>query len=341
MANRTAKCAVAIFASVFASTPVTIVASSSARAADDCLTEPQGQAPQGQHWFYRTEHGTKQRCWYLRDQSDKSAQTDSSADAAAPSQGNEPATSLSTTDSYAELPAQHPRADQNGGASAARRAPANTSTAANVRDNSAPSANAPIDSVFGPPPVVSGSPETSGMNSSANPPPETSAAGDTSTTPEPDAASVPAPPVAAAPVQKAVGSLQMLLLVIFGALTLVGLSGSLVYRLGRARQTARAAQRRRDIWRSADTERRKAWKNRQAKNSAAARADFAYRPGSSSRADSRAGGVDDRWTAGMDADGMDAGGLDDKVERVEAFLSQLSKLAQSDAQSRPPRRTRA
>jgi hypothetical protein len=43
----------------------------------------------------------------------------------------------------------------------------------------------------------------------------------------------------------------------------------------------------------------------------------------------------------MDADGMDAGGLDDKVERVEAFLSQLSKLAQSDAQSRPPRRTRA
>ena len=31
MANRTAKCAFAIFASVFASTPVTIVASSSAR----------------------------------------------------------------------------------------------------------------------------------------------------------------------------------------------------------------------------------------------------------------------------------------------------------------------
>ncbi len=336
MANRTAKCAFAIFASVFASTPVTIVASSPARAADDCLTEPQGQAPQGQHWFYRTEHGTKQRCWYLRDQSDKPAQTDASADAATPSQGNEPDSSLSTTDAYAELPSQHPRAEQNGGASAARRAPANTSTAANVRDNATPSATAPIDSVFGPPPVVSGSPETSGVNSSANPPPETSAAEDASTTPEPGAAPVPAPPA-----QKEVGSLQMLLLVIFGALTLAGLSGSLVYRLGRARQTARAAQRRRDIWRSADTERRKAWKDRQSKNLAAARADFGHRPGSSSRADSRAGGVDDRWAAGMDAGGMDPGGLDDKVERVEAFLSQLSKLAQSDAQSRPPRRTRA
>jgi hypothetical protein len=340
MANRTAKCAFAIFASVFASTPVTIVASSSARAADDCLTEPQGQAPQGQHWFYRTEHGTKQRCWYLRDQSDKSAQTDASADAAAPSQGNEPASSLSTTDSYAELPSQHPRAEQNGGASAARRASANASTAANVRDNATPTANAPIDSVFGPPPVVSGSPETSGVNSSANPPPETSAAEDASTTSEPGAAPVPAP-LAAAPAQKEVGSLQMLLLVIFGALTLAGLSGSLVYRLGRARQTARAAQRRRDIWRSADAERRKARKDRQSRNLAAARADFGHRPGSSSRPDSRAGGVDERWAAGMDAGGMDAGGLDDKVERVEAFLSQLSKLAQSDAQSRPSRRSRA
>jgi hypothetical protein len=328
MANRTAKCAVAIFASVLASTTVTIVASNSAQAAEDCLTEPQGQAPQGQHWFYRTEHTNKQRCWYLRDQSEKSAQTDSSADVAAPAQGNEAGSSLSTTDAYAELPSSRPRAEQNAGAAAARRPPASTSTAANVRDN------APIDSVFGPPPVVSGSPETSGVNSSGNPP-ETSAAEDTSTTPEQQAAAVPAPP-AAAPAQKEVGSLQMLLLVIFGALTLAGLSGSLVYRLGRARQTARAAQRRRDIWRSADSVRRKASKNRQPKNLAASRADFA-RPGPSARADTRAHGVDDRWAAAMDVGGMDAGGLDDKVERVEEFLSQLSKLAQS----RPSRQTRA
>src|SRR4029077_17336465 len=106
-----------------------------------------------------------------------------------------------------------------------------------------------------PPPALSGLPDTSGVNSSAYPPPETSAAQDTSTTPE--AAPMLAPPAAAAPAQKEAGSLQMLLLGIFGALTLAGLSGSLVYRLGRARQTAQAAKRRREIWRSADIARRR------------------------------------------------------------------------------------
>jgi hypothetical protein len=332
MANRTAKCVFAIFASVVAGTPVTIVASSSARAADDCLTEPQGQAPQGQHWFYRTEHASKQRCWYLRDTADKSAQADASADAAAPSQGNEPATSLSATDAYAELPSPRPRAEQNSGVSATRRAPANTSTAANVRDNATPSATSPNDGVFGPPPSLSGSPETLGVNS-----PDTSAAQDTSTTP--DAAPMLAPPAATTPAQKEAGSLQMLLLVIFGALTLAGLSGSLVYRLGRARQTAQAAKRRREIWRSADIARRRASgtdmhpkQSKQPKNLTAARADITHRR-DSSRANTRTGGADRRRAAAMDA-----GGVDDKVERVEAFLSQLSKLAESDARSRPSSR---
>jgi hypothetical protein len=125
----------------------------------------------------------------------------------------------------------------------------------------------------------------------------------------------------------------MLLLVIFGALTLAGLSGSLVYRLGRARQTAQAAKRRREIWRSADIARRRAaaGTDRQPKNLAAARADLLHRR-DSPRGHVRAGGVDDRRTAAKDA-----GGMDDKVERVEAFLSQLSKLADSDARSRPSR----
>jgi hypothetical protein len=331
MANRTAKCAFAIFASVVAGTPVTIVASSPARAVDDCLTEPQGQAPQGQHWFYRTEHTTKQRCWYLRDTSEKAAQADASADAAAPAQSNEPATSLSATDAYAELPSPRPRADQNGGVSTTRRATANTSTAANAKDNATSRAAAANDSVFGPPPALSGSPETLGVNSSADPTPDTPAAQDTSTTPE--ATPVPTSPAAATPAQKEAGSLQMLLLVIFGALTLAGLSGSLVYRLGRARQTAQAAKRRREIWRSADIARRRAaaGTDRQPKNLAAARADLTHRR-DTPRAHSRAGGVDDRRTAAIDA-----GGMGDNVERVEAFLSQLSKLAESDARSRPSR----
>ena len=39
--------------------------------ADDCLTEPKGDAPQGQHWFYRVERGSKRHCWYLRGEVEK------------------------------------------------------------------------------------------------------------------------------------------------------------------------------------------------------------------------------------------------------------------------------
>jgi hypothetical protein len=34
--------------------------------ADDCLAAPNSAAPQGSHWYYRIEHATKLKCWYLR-----------------------------------------------------------------------------------------------------------------------------------------------------------------------------------------------------------------------------------------------------------------------------------
>jgi hypothetical protein len=45
-----------------------LIAGSSARsAADDCLAEPNGPTPQGQHWYYRIDHANNGRqCWYLR-----------------------------------------------------------------------------------------------------------------------------------------------------------------------------------------------------------------------------------------------------------------------------------
>ena len=33
--------------------------------ADDCLAAPNSAAPQGSHWYYRIEHATKLKCWYL------------------------------------------------------------------------------------------------------------------------------------------------------------------------------------------------------------------------------------------------------------------------------------
>src|ERR1700751_2420012 len=36
----------------------------SARAADECLTAPNSSAPQGSHWYYRTDRTNQRKCWY-------------------------------------------------------------------------------------------------------------------------------------------------------------------------------------------------------------------------------------------------------------------------------------
>ena len=33
--------------------------------AGDCLAAPNSSAPEGSHWYYRIEHATKLKCWYL------------------------------------------------------------------------------------------------------------------------------------------------------------------------------------------------------------------------------------------------------------------------------------
>ena len=40
-------------------------------AADDCLEQPSGAAPQGSHWYYRTDRSTNRRCWRLAPQREK------------------------------------------------------------------------------------------------------------------------------------------------------------------------------------------------------------------------------------------------------------------------------
>lgn len=66
------------------------VLNTSARAAD-CLVAPREAAPEGQHWFYRTDQATKQKCWYLRErdvettgspQVQQSARSDAASNAA-------------------------------------------------------------------------------------------------------------------------------------------------------------------------------------------------------------------------------------------------------------------
>src|SRR3974390_237511 len=60
--------------------------------ADDCLAQPNGPTPQGQHWYYRIDHAkNKRQCWHLGadgPRTQKNAlqvETESSAKSSAPS----------------------------------------------------------------------------------------------------------------------------------------------------------------------------------------------------------------------------------------------------------------
>jgi hypothetical protein len=52
--------------------------------ADDCLTAPNSPAPEGSHWYYRTDRATQRKCWYVRatDQPAQQAAAPAASDAA-------------------------------------------------------------------------------------------------------------------------------------------------------------------------------------------------------------------------------------------------------------------
>jgi hypothetical protein len=241
MVVRTAKFVPTIFASVLAITTVPSIAKA---AADHCLTEPGNKAPQGQHWHYRFEHGTKRHCWFLQKESERSApaRAESSANATAPSRTNQTAAPRSVADAHDELPSPRVRGEQDGGGQAARRARADVPTAANLETNQNPDASAsPSVSVPGDSASLFASrwPDPSAVNSSVNPAPEASATMVTDASPTPQAEPSPAlAPVTLAeapvPAQNLAGPLQRMWLVILGGLALASLTGSAVfYGLGR------------------------------------------------------------------------------------------------------------
>ena len=228
MANRSAKFASAIFASLFAGAPVTIIASDFAHAAGNCQTKPGSEARRDQHWYYRIEHGTGRHCWYLGAEGER-AERASSAGAA--SQTNEIAVKRSIADARDELPPPGVRVQQDGGASAARRVPADMPAATPEGDRNPGASAGPADSVARSL-VASRWPEPSTADSSVNPAPEasTTMVADASPTSQAESSPAPAPvtPVAAAAPAEAPNSLQMLLLVILGVLALASLVEELI-----------------------------------------------------------------------------------------------------------------
>ena len=259
MQNRTAKFVSAIFASLLAGMPLTTVSHGAVPAADDCLSKPKGLAPEGSHWYYRIDRASKRHCWYLGDQREKlsRANPQNSAPIADPaSPQKETATQRPVTDAYAELPLPQTRVEQQPNASAWQRTTATTANTASVE--SGQPANAP-DAKTQLSVIASRWPDPSGVSSSVSPAPMTDNSDEAS---QLNTEQAPLPTVATTAAadllpEKQSGSVQMLLLVMMGALVLAGVMGSAIFRFGRIRQAGRRQTRndRRAIWDSVDTDR--------------------------------------------------------------------------------------
>src|SRR5882724_3821495 len=256
--------------------------------ADDCLAQPNGDASQGQHWYYRIDRGTKRHCWYLKGQGEKVARA-ASLERAAPAKTASPKTEIAAqrpvADARAELPSRA-RIEDDTSAFATRPAPAPViaNAAASAANTAAADDNGAGSN------VMSRWPEPTGVSSTADTPPEppsvvvadntqpgpTAAAPVTSApvtsapvTTQTTMSAAPADVAAAAPtaastatastaVEKYSGSLQELLMVAFAALALAGLTGSAVYRLASLRHAKRRynASRRSADWQAPKKKRR-------------------------------------------------------------------------------------
>jgi hypothetical protein len=261
MPHVTTKVASTLLIGVAAAAVSTALPSRAARAVDSCLTEPKADT-QGKHWYYHIERGTGRHCWYQRGQDEKSAPADDDKQAAsekAPS-GNVDAAARSFADAHAEIAPKTAVPDNTNAAAAPSVWPApqaaDAATANNATtSNSAPAQAAP-DSVLASrwpqaadtataAPSPAPQPETSLMAADAQ---DNAAASDT-----------PPPPAAvAAPPPRQIASIQKLALVAFGALTLAGLTGSAVYRLGRRRRR-NDWLRERNAWQEAQNPNRPPW----------------------------------------------------------------------------------
>lgn len=243
MGNRTAKFLSALVGSIIAGAPLAAVSQnastppSTANAASDCLGSPKGAAPQGQHWHYRLERATKRQCWYLRAEGGKATQTAQAAP--------------DTPAADSAVPQQHSVQD----ARAEYLTPQSivtVKTPAQAGPAPTQQATSPSADVNAQQPAVAGRWPDATTASAApteqpSPAPVAAAAQPTTTKP----AKSPAPMALAAAdstADKQTGSLQMLLLVIGGALTLAGILASVVYRFAGGRIRVQAADQRRVNW---------------------------------------------------------------------------------------------
>ncbi len=252
MSGRTAKFVSAIFASILAGTPLTTISHSETAAADNCLSAPNGDAPQGSHWYYRIERGTNRHCWYLREGGERLSQAPPQNIlplATPPAPQAEPASQRAVANARAELP----QPNRNDGP---RAAPPVAAAAPNA---------APRTSVFdanpSPATVASRWPELSAVSPPPGPRPATGSLAANAPT---DPIASPASAAAAVALATADSSSHrqreaspILLAAIVGSLMLASITGVLISRFGRARRPRRppVRARRGPVWERTDDDR--------------------------------------------------------------------------------------
>ncbi len=273
MGNRTAKFISALFASVLAGAPLSAVSQNAASAPaaqngsttdDDCLGSPKGTAPQGQHWYYRIERGTKRQCWYLREEGAKLSQSTSAQTSATPTSDARTSDARTSDAQNAPSTAPTPKSVATPGPRSVKDARAEfTAQEAAPAPDTTGSITAPV--AAGTPPPASPRPNVTADNTAQLPAiaarwpdaPNTAPApqvapanivADAQPAPQPAASPAPVAPAAAdVPAGKPTGSLQTLLLVIGGALALAGITASFIYRFAGAKARAQASERRRRV----------------------------------------------------------------------------------------------
>jgi hypothetical protein len=247
MTNSSGRFSSTMMATIAASIAVATIGA--ADAAEPCLTTPKTETPAGQHWFYRIESGTKRHCWYLGDEGKTSSRASTSASmrraAPDPSPTREKPLARSTADARAEwqmpkaltesdkdlaFPSENPRRpvapeslEQGGPVSTSTANPDRSSEVTELPQPNgvAPPASAPTTT------LSMGETNASGTN-----PPETNPAVTTETT----IGSAAVTPTESE--DSTIGTIPLLVgltLIILGALILVGIFGSAIYRRVKAR----------------------------------------------------------------------------------------------------------
>lgn len=262
MSKRAAKFVSAIFASLLGGIPFATISHSAPDAADSCLSGPKGALPEGGHWYYRIDRATRRHCWYIGNEKEKlsrAAPEDSPPpdDSVSPpvSPPKNTGTQRSIANARAELPMPQTRVEQDTSVFAGQRAPATTADVPPPGNNQRINAG-DVDaqrSVF-----ASRWPELAGVSSSAGPAPSTAnsqviAQLNSEAAPPPAAVTFAA---ADATSSKPSGSIQQLLIVVVGALSLAGLIASAIVRFGARRSRRRDVRGSRRVnWDSARTNR--------------------------------------------------------------------------------------